>query len=229
MAVSQLEVNFTRLLARCEGMAADKKFLDWRLDKYLIALDEMLVQLSNIPPSNSTVTRPPPDMIAAYKKKVDFLKNLLTTEKLTNAGEKAVLSSQLLGGSHTGPLQATAADQTLGKTTELQLAAKARVTHELREELLGNRSEQSDTDSKPDEGETKSGASLEKSGMTSEDLDQVMQHHRNAQVGIHFRTIFYCSKVVVILALRIGSGGAKWAGGAKWNNQKYFRGKYYCI
>ena len=101
MSVSQLEVNFTRLLARCEGMAADKKFNDWRMDKYLSALDEWLVQLSNIPLSGGGggggrggghVIRPPPDVIAAYKKKVEFLRNLATTEKVDFTWKRTLLT-----------------------------------------------------------------------------------------------------------------------------------------
>ena len=196
MSVSQLEVNFTRLLARCEGMAAEKKFSDWRMDKYLNALDEWLVQLSNIPlaaPADGKsggggrhVIRPPPDVITAYKKKVEFLRNLATTEKLTKAGERAFASSQLLGGGQTGPTQASIADKNVGKTSELKLAAQGRLDQDLREELFGaeegggeeKNKDKGDEDKKKG-NETKSGKNA---GMTTEDMDQVMQHHRSAQV-----------------------------------------------
>jgi len=192
MSVSQLEVNFTRLLARCEGMAAEKKFSDWRMDKYLNALDEWLVQVSNIPLAasdegggggggggGSRVIRPPPDIIAAYKKKVEFLRNLATTEKLTKVGEKAFASSQLLGGGQTGPTQASIADKNVGKTSELKLAAQGRLDQNLREELFGG--EEGGGEEEEKEKEQKNGKN---SGMTTEDLDQVMQHHRNAQEKI---------------------------------------------
>ena len=192
MAVSQLEVNFTRLLARCEGMAAEKKFSDWRLDKYLDSLDDWLVQLSNIPlptaggaaesASGGGVIRPPPDMIAAYKKKVEFLRNLASTEKLTKAGDKALASGQLLGAGQTGPTQATVADRTVGKTSELQLAAQGRLDQDLREELFGDakKEEEKQLVGGKDEKDAKSD---KRPGMTTEDLDQVMQHHKHAQVN----------------------------------------------
>lgn len=199
MAVSQLEVNFTRLLARCEGMAAEKKFSDWRLDKYLDALDDWLVQLSNIPlPTEPTegggggggVIRPPPDVITAYKKKVEFLRNLATTEKLTKAGDKAFATGQLLGGGQTGPTQASIADKTVGKTSELQLAAQGRLDHDLREELFGEgekEGKERGEEKKDEDGENAKGKDNKadkRAGMTTEDLDQVMQHHKSAQEKI---------------------------------------------
>ena len=205
MAVSQLEVNFTRLLARCEGMAAEKKFSDWRLDKYLDALDDWLVQLSNIPlppdagdgnTGANGVIRPPPDVITAYKKKVEFLRNLSATEKLTKAGDKALATGQLLGGGQTGPTQATVADKSVGKTSELQLAAQGRLDQDLREELFGdaNRPESKKEDHEKANENTKAKESQneKRGGMTTEDMDQVMQHHKNAQVrvGCHSRRFF---------------------------------------
>jgi len=215
MIVSQLEVNFTRLLARCEGMAAEKKFSDWRLDKYLAALDEWLVQLSNIPlnaaaaaavgsdaaanaAASQQIARPPPDVIAAYKKKVEFLRNLAATENLTKAGAKAVASSQLLGGGQAGPTRASVADPTVGKTSELQLAAKGRLDRDLRDELFGESGGEGGGGGGDDKRDGREGKTAEeqpgkrkadgkadqRTGMTTEDMDQVMQHHKNAQEKI---------------------------------------------
>lgn len=120
------------------------------------------------------------ELIASYKKKIEFLKNLTATEKLTKAGAKALTSSQLLGVGQMGPTQATTADKSVGKTSELQLAAKGRLDTNLRDELFGDKKVEDEigpAQSKETKKETKS-------GMTSEDFDQVVQHHKQTQERI---------------------------------------------
>ncbi|XP_076342051.1 vesicle transport protein USE1-like [Tachypleus tridentatus] len=45
---SRLEINFCRLLSRCEELAGQRKQNDWRLEKYVKALEEKLIELKKL-------------------------------------------------------------------------------------------------------------------------------------------------------------------------------------
>ncbi|XP_066504356.1 vesicle transport protein USE1 [Hoplias malabaricus] len=131
MAASRLEINFVRLLAECESRAGEKRDKDgenerWRLEQYVAALDEMLVALRKNP------SKPCPELLTDYTRKVDFLKGLIEAEKLTSPTEKA-LANQFLapGRTPTIPTERTA----VSKTVHIQ--SKARCTGEMRSELMG--------------------------------------------------------------------------------------------
>ncbi|MGH0168653.1 UNVERIFIED_CONTAM: hypothetical protein FKN15_001097 [Acipenser sinensis] len=79
MAPSRLETNFIRLLSRCESMASEKRGdTEWRLEKYVSALEEMLAALKK------STSKPVPEALTDYTRKVEFLKGLLEAEKLTS-------------------------------------------------------------------------------------------------------------------------------------------------
>ncbi|KAJ4447962.1 hypothetical protein ANN_09972, partial [Periplaneta americana] len=61
MGMSRLEVNLRRLLSQCEHMAKDDPQKDWRLDKYIGALDEMVTDLQKLP----KYTNPAEKIVAA--------------------------------------------------------------------------------------------------------------------------------------------------------------------
>ncbi|MED6276927.1 SNAP receptor use1, partial [Characodon lateralis] len=74
---SRLEINFIRLLSRCEFVASEKRGeAEWRLEKYVAALEDMLVALRKSP------SKPTQEVLTEYTRKVDFLKGLLEAEKL---------------------------------------------------------------------------------------------------------------------------------------------------
>jgi len=152
---SRLEINVQRLLSRCESLASDAKNLqgNWRLEKYVEALEQMIVELKKSPSS------PTPQTVAEYTKRVAFLKGLLKTEKLASASEKS-LASQLLSA---GPVSS---NEKVVK--EIQLQTQTRHHQQMREELLG----------KEDNEVRQRGPA---GGDTSEDLDVVLKYHQAMQ------------------------------------------------
>uniref|UniRef100_A0A8C5Q5K9 Vesicle transport protein USE1 n=1 Tax=Leptobrachium leishanense TaxID=445787 RepID=A0A8C5Q5K9_9ANUR len=161
MAKSRLELNFVRLLSRCEAIASEKRQEgEWRLDKFVGALEKMLTSIKE------DVRKPAPELLIEYSRKVDFLKGLLEAEKLASSTEKA-LANQFLAPGRTPTISKERTPVT--KTVHLQ--TQARCTGEMRDELLGK--------------VTNTFGNLV--GSTSDDkqsaaeLDAVLQHHNNLQ------------------------------------------------
>ncbi|CAL8308387.1 unnamed protein product [Lota lota] len=127
MASSRLEINFIRLLSRCESIAAEKRGeTEWRLEKYVGALEDMLVALRKTP------SKPTQEVLTEYTRKVDFLKGILDAEKLSSATEKA-LANQFLAPGRTP----TIANERMPASKTVHMQTKARCTGEMRNELLG--------------------------------------------------------------------------------------------
>uniref|UniRef100_A0A3Q2XQS8 Vesicle transport protein USE1 n=1 Tax=Hippocampus comes TaxID=109280 RepID=A0A3Q2XQS8_HIPCM len=123
---SRLEINFVRLLSRCESIASEKRGeAEWRLEKYVGALEEMLVAL------RKSISKPTPEVLTEYTRKVDFLKGLLEAEKLSSPTEKA-LANQFLAPGRTP----TIANERMAATKTVHMQTKARFTGEMRDELL---------------------------------------------------------------------------------------------
>ncbi|KAM3876502.1 vesicle transport protein USE1 isoform 5-T5 [Diretmus argenteus] len=165
MASSRLEINFIRLLSRCESIASEKRGeTEWRLEKYVGALQEMLVALRKSP------GKPTPEVLTDYTRKVDFLKGLLEAEKLSSPTEKA-LANQFLAPGRTP----TIANERMPATKTVHMQTKARCTEEMRDELLGTGSLGKETDLR-----NRRGMPLDERQSAAE-LDAVMQHHHNLQ------------------------------------------------
>ncbi|XP_064197385.1 vesicle transport protein USE1-like isoform X1 [Anguilla rostrata] len=82
MAPARLEVNFVRLLSRCEYITLEKQGeTEWRLEKYVGALEDMLRALKR------SSSKPTADVLKGYRRKVDYLKGLLNAEKLQSLKE----------------------------------------------------------------------------------------------------------------------------------------------
>ncbi|XP_058493438.1 vesicle transport protein USE1 isoform X2 [Solea solea] len=165
---SRLEINFVRLLSRCESIAAEKRGeTEWRLEKYVSALEEMLVALKK------SLSKPTPEVMTDYTRKVDFLKGLLVAEKLSSATEKA-LANQFLAPGRTP----TIANERMPATKTVHIQTKARCTGEMRDELLGTvlpGKGTSETDLR-----NRRGLPLDERQSATE-LDAVLQHHHNLQ------------------------------------------------
>ncbi|XP_029415267.1 vesicle transport protein USE1 isoform X1 [Nannospalax galili] len=130
MARSRLELNLVRLLSRCEAMAAEKRDPDeWRLDKYVGALEDMLQALK------VQTSKPASEVISEYSRKVDFLKGMLQAEKLTSSSEKALANQFLAPGR-----VPTTARERVPATKTVHLQSRARYTSEMCRELLGTES-----------------------------------------------------------------------------------------
>ncbi|XP_032427134.1 vesicle transport protein USE1 isoform X1 [Xiphophorus hellerii] len=163
---SRLEINFIRLLSRCETMASEKRGeTEWRLEKYVAALVDMLVALRKSP------SKPTQEILTEYTRKVDFLKGLLEAEKLASPTEKA-LANQFLAPGRTP----TIANERMPATKTIHIQSKARFTGEMRDELLGTR-----TSVKAD-GDLRNRRVLPlDERQSAAELDAVMQHHHNLQ------------------------------------------------
>ncbi|NXT61287.1 USE1 protein, partial [Chaetops frenatus] len=127
MAATRLELNLMRLLSRCETLAAERRDPEeWRLEKYVAALEDMLRELKK------QSSKPAPELLNEYTRKVDFLKGLLEAEKLSSSTEKA-LANQFLAPGRTP----TTAKERTPATKTVHLQTKARCTGQMRSELLG--------------------------------------------------------------------------------------------
>ncbi|XP_064475018.1 vesicle transport protein USE1-like isoform X2 [Ornithodoros turicata] len=162
--VSRLELNFCRLLERCESIADDRKSNDWRLEKYLQSLEDMLVELGKI-----NTCQPSKDDLLAYSKKVEFLKDLISKDKAQKGPEKKLNHEQLL--------LAQAPDN---KTSEIKLKRQTRINRDAREELFG--SPLRDTASHG-EKTLRQRTTAQGSG-TGEDFDAVLRYHHSMQEKI---------------------------------------------
>ncbi|NWY74507.1 USE1 protein, partial [Erithacus rubecula] len=168
MAPTRLELNLMRLLSRCEALAAERRDPEeWRLEKYVAALEDMLRELKK------QASKPAPELLNEYSRKVDFLKGLLEAEKLSSSTEKA-LANQLLAPGRTP----TTAKERTPATRTVHLQTKARCTGQMRSELLGT--------VRPVLLHTLS-CLCSAVGLTSDEkqsaveLDAVLQHHQDMQ------------------------------------------------
>ncbi|XP_006898335.1 PREDICTED: vesicle transport protein USE1 [Elephantulus edwardii] len=169
MAASRLELNLVRLLCRCEAMAAEKRDPDeWRLEKYVGALEDMLQALK------AQVSKPASEVINEYSRKVDFLKGMLQAEKLTSSSEKALANQFLAPGR-----VPTTARERVPATKTVHLQSRARYTSEMRSELLGAVRLLPEPDVRKRTRVTGPRPMDEK--QSAAELDLVLQRHQNLQ------------------------------------------------
>ncbi|XP_061682330.1 vesicle transport protein USE1 [Syngnathoides biaculeatus] len=165
---SRLEINFVRLLSRCESIALEKRCeAEWRLEKYVGALEEMLVAL------RKSMSKPTPEVLTEYTRKVDFLKGLLEAEKLSSPTEKA-LANQFLAPGRTP----TIANERMAATKTVHMQTKARCTGEMRNELFGMGFSKKEQDLR-----NRRGLPLDEHQSAAE-LDTILQHQHNLQEKI---------------------------------------------
>lgn len=126
----------------------------------------MLVALKKSP------SKPTPEVLTDYTRKVDFLKGLLEAEKLSSPTEKA-LANQFLAPGRTP----TIANERMPASKTVHMQTKARCTGEMRNELLGVGLNQaaSETDLR-----NRKGLALDERQSAAE-LDAVLQQHHNLQ------------------------------------------------
>ncbi|XP_064493113.1 vesicle transport protein USE1 isoform X2 [Pseudopipra pipra] len=161
MAATRLELNLMRLLSRCEALAAERRDPEeWRLEKYVAALEDMLRELKK------QSSKPAPELLNEYSRKVDFLKGLLEAEKLSSSTEKA-LANQFLAPGRTP----TTARERTPATKTVHLQTKARCTGQMRSELL---------DSEELNIRKRKGLQSDEK-QSAVELDAVLQHHQDMQ------------------------------------------------
>nr|XP_034972916.1 vesicle transport protein USE1 isoform X1 [Zootoca vivipara] len=130
------------------------------LSQYVSALEEMLLDLKK------HSSKPAPEVLNEYSRKVDFLKGLLEADKLSSSSEKA-LANQFLAPGRTP----TTTKERTPATKTVHLQTKARYTGEMRNELLDleETSLRKRTGPLPDEKQS------------AAELDAVLQHHHSIQ------------------------------------------------
>nr|XP_056723550.1 vesicle transport protein USE1 [Euleptes europaea] len=159
--VPRAELKLVRLLSRCEVLAADRRGAgEWRLGKYVAALEEMLLELKK------HSSKPAPEVLNEYSRKVDFLKGMLEAEKLPSSSEKA-LANQFLAPGRTP----TTTKERIPATQTVHLQAQARYTREMRSELL----DLEETNLRKRTG------LLPEERQSAADLDAVLQRHHSMQ------------------------------------------------
>ncbi|KAK0178430.1 hypothetical protein PV328_002379 [Microctonus aethiopoides] len=167
---SRIEVNIKRLLTRCELLAKEDSHHNWRLEKYIHALDGAMtkLQLSNDKPSK--------DEMAEYMKRIDFLKGIIDMEKLNNPIERVVAVQLLPNFSKLNSNEPNIVTQIHQKTV-------AKYNRELRSELLN-----CDSD-----GKTR----MRMSSISTHDgdLDALLKYNRNMQEKIAENMILMTSNM----------------------------------
>ncbi|XP_030322172.1 vesicle transport protein USE1 [Calypte anna] len=172
MAATRLELNLMRLLSRCEALAAERRDPEeWRLEKYVAALEDMLCELKK------QSSKPAPELLNEYSRKVEFLKGLLEAEKLSSSTEKA-LANQFLAPGRTP----TTTKERTPATKTVHLQTKARCTGKMRSELLGTDPLDPLAISDAEELNIRKRKGLSSDGKQSAvELDAVLQHHQEMQ------------------------------------------------
>ncbi|KAG7203269.1 hypothetical protein KM043_010363 [Ampulex compressa] len=162
--MDKLEVNVTRLLKRCELMAKDDPHKDWKLEKYILSLDDMMKELQALP------NKPSKDTMMGYTKRIDFLKGVVNTTKLTNPIDR-VAAVQMLSKSSTSTTDSVGPDIAM----QIHQKTSAKYNQELRTELFHT-----------DKEHLEDGVRHRLSGanMQDEDLDVLLKYNRNIQEKI---------------------------------------------
>ncbi|KAI8496056.1 SNAP receptor use1 [Branchiostoma belcheri] len=158
-------------------MAAERRAGDWRLEKYVEALQGQLSELNNLPSPG----KPASDILKEYNKKVEFLKKYIEAEKLESPSERVLATELMKPGQpcleHYSPASSQLSNR---KTRELHARARSRYQKDMREELLGK----TENDNKSDTPDA-SGSRWSRGGEEpEEDLDTVLQRHQDMQAKI---------------------------------------------
>jgi len=139
MNLAYIDTNFQRLLLKCEEIAEKQELDDWRFEKYVLSLDEMLKKMNSM--STKKISN---DTAKEYAKKVEFLKQLTLLKSKSNANSN---------DRNLEPLQLTNPGPILSKKDmkSKQIYHKVQLNQEnqLRQQLLGK-----SKDSKNNESET---------------------------------------------------------------------------
>lgn len=96
--IANLEINFQRLMSKCEELAADQKNNDWRFEKYVLSLEDLLKSLSKTAAKfvffdkfswftykSSVFSKLPQHTLKEYSKRVEFLKEMSTSHNKTSS------------------------------------------------------------------------------------------------------------------------------------------------
>ncbi|XP_011311560.1 vesicle transport protein USE1 [Fopius arisanus] len=162
--MSRVEINTRRLLGRCELMAKEDSQRYWKLEKYILALDELLKRLQ------IQADKPPRDTMSKYIKRIDFLKGIVETAKIPGPIERVVAAQML---PKTSNLLSETASPSI--TTQIHQKTTAKYNRDVRAELFNS-----------DGGMGQEGLRQRLANQPSqdEDLDAILKYNRNMQEKI---------------------------------------------
>ncbi|XP_059140015.1 vesicle transport protein USE1-like [Physella acuta] len=145
-------------------MADDKENRDWRFEKYIGALQNLLSEV------RKSQSKPSQETLLEYQKKVDLLKGLAEAEKQPCVAERSFITDKLKPVSISSP-----------SARQLQVKAKSKCEQDVRDELLGrSRSDNSAV--------VKSG---HKPASEEDDLNTIMHHHHRLQEKLAEELLFH--------------------------------------
>ncbi|XP_076880102.1 vesicle transport protein USE1 isoform X2 [Brachyhypopomus gauderio] len=121
-----------------------------------------------------SVSKPNPEMLTDYTRKVDFLKGLIEAEKLSSPTEKA-LANQLLAPGRTP----TISSERMPATKTVHVQSKARCTGEMRAELFATVSSSAGVSETELRNRSRSVPADER--QSGAELDAMLQHHHDLQ------------------------------------------------
>ncbi|KAI0208635.1 Vesicle transport protein USE1 [Lamellibrachia satsuma] len=146
-------------------MAAEERNGDWRLEKYVAALRELLTEIQKSP------SKPTQDVLTDYTRKVNFLVGLLEAEKLPSTSDKALATQLLRPGQRSGKDSAASRD--------LHLHTRARYQADVKTELIGTKG--NEHSSLRLRKSTSSDTTNSPQGGVGDDIDTVLKHHHEVQ------------------------------------------------
>ncbi|XP_026296860.1 vesicle transport protein USE1 isoform X2 [Apis mellifera] len=136
----------------------------YQLFQYIFTLDDMIKHLQTLS------SKPSKDTMMSYIKRIDFLKGLVNTSKLTSPVDRVVAVQML-------PKNSTTFNDSIGPniTTQIHQKTSAKYNKELRAELFHN-----------DKGISEDGIRQRSStmNMQDDDLDALLKYNRNIQEKI---------------------------------------------
>ncbi|KAG6452018.1 vesicle transport protein USE1 [Manduca sexta] len=161
---SRLEMNVRQLLNKCE-LIAKQECIDgnWRLKKYVEALNDMITELKTGP------DKPSKDCLAEYTKRATFLKGVVQTATLNSPIEKLEAVQQLSHGAAT--MSADASAQEIHQKTVVKYGV------ELRSELFGLE----DSDESLRKRNIIKAPNFTSNSTSQEDIDSILKYHQNMQ------------------------------------------------
>jgi len=138
MNYSHLEINFRRLLQKTELIAEKQEPNNWRLEKYISSLEDILKELNK-----ATVNKPSVDTLKDYAKRVDFLKKISKlnepiSDKSTNELKEETALNKAIP--NPGPI----ISKRDIKPKQIYQKSKQNQENLLREQLLGSTKKQLD-------------------------------------------------------------------------------------
>lgn len=155
---SRDEINIKRLLNRCEEMSKQKdenEDMEWRLEKYIESLEGMINDINNKP------HKPAEEVIASYKKRLNFLKTFLNVQNVDNPLDK-------MRAFQVTPKPAFAAEN-----RDVEHSASESVHSEVRQELFSR-----------SDNAVRKRTTFSNVREDSNDLDDILKYHHTMQEKI---------------------------------------------